>query len=74
MSARSLVPHVVTICTLATPLGFVCLLGDSRDRVSAEKQLVEHNCPFPSILSPQPVMAVRVKHLEGTSVGHRGAL
>ena len=74
MSQHSQVLHAATICTLATPLGFVCLLRDSRDRVSTEKMLVEHNCPLPSILSPHSVTAVRVKHLEGTLVDHRGAL
>ena len=75
MSVRSPVPHTVTICTLATPLGFIGLFGDSRDRVSTENQTVEHNCPSrQSSPPPQPVMAVRVKHSEGTSVGHRGAL
>ena len=75
MSQRSQVPHAATICTLATPLGFACLFGDSRDRVSAEETARGAQLPlFPSNPLPHTIKVVRVKHLEGTSVGHRGAL
>ena len=74
MSQCSQVPLTATICTLATPLWFVCLVRDSRDHVSAEENTRGAQLPFSINPLPHTIKAVRVKHSEGTSVSHCGAL
>ena len=66
---HSQVFHRRKICTLATPLGFACLLRGSRDRDQIEKVVIGALLHL-----PPPATAVQVKHTEGTLVGHHGAL
>ena len=69
MSQRSQVPHTATICHIPLPPLLVSSVSISAEEIAHGEQL-----PFSVNPLPHTVKVVRVKHSEGTSMRHHGAL